>query len=298
MAVKVSNYHARIGIVSILLSEELDILGYKTRCMKILPIAVLGCFLSFTVSTTEAQRVGRKGVTPATRPAKPQPAAKYRPEQFSGRWQEVKRTNRAGETVEIVDTFYMHVQQRNKVVTREGRNPYLTGALQVEPNDILVAAADVFTIVSVTDSSLVLYNQEQYNHHFQRVERFSYETDRAGDGPIKPAFTPSTRTPEQLVGRWWMYKRQAPPGTVDLNAAYIKSFRVYAPTDSMAGKDWAIIAEAQRSEQMPARISVEGQQLRIVAGQKSFTYGIYESPAKELIVGDPDKELFFFRWAE
>lgn len=268
--------------------------------MLIHPTTALCCLFSLFVCSAEAQRVGRKGVTPLTRSAKPLPATNYQAEQFAGRWQEIKRTNRSGEVVEIVDTFYIHVQQRNKVVTREGKNPYLTGAFQVEPDDILVAAADVFKILSVTDSSLVLYNQEQYNHHFQRVDRFSHEKKdgAATAGQSKPSFTPATRRADQLVGRWWMYKRQAPPGTVDLNAAYMKSFQVHAVTDSVVEKDWVMIAESQRTEQVPARISVDGQQIRIETATRTFTYVIYESPEKELIIGDSDKELFFFRWAE
>jgi hypothetical protein len=299
MAVKVSKYRGWRGGIGFSLCGEMNILQHKIRHMLIHPSAViLGMFCLFTLPA-DAQRVGRKGVTPATRPSKPLPAANYQPEQFAGRWQEVKRTNRAGEPVEIVDTFYIHVQQRNKVVTREGKNPYLTGALQVEPNDVLVAAADVFKIIQATDSSLVLYNQEQYNHHFQRVDRFSYESDRAAlnDKP-KEEYIPASRTSDQLVGRWWMYKRQAPPGTVDLNAAYIKSFHLYASTDSMAGKDWAMVAQAQRSEQQPARISVKGHHLRIESGKQVFTYWIYVSPEKELMIGDAGKEVFFFRWAE
>ena len=120
----------------------------------------------FTAIIFEAElqiiKVKRKGITPldvTKNKNVPAISSTYSLEQFAGKWQEVTRTDIKNSPVGFKDTLFYNFSGEN-VFSRDGVNMSLKGDAAIEPGNVLVAAADVFTIRSMSNNKVVLDDGE------------------------------------------------------------------------------------------------------------------------------------------
>ena len=128
---------------------------------------------------TDAQKVKRKGVIPidVSMVRKHEKTPQYTVNQLLGKWQEVARKEKSTGVVLFVDTIYLNFTTLNAVFTKEGNQPVFKGAAEiVAPGNVLLAAGDVYTILSVTANEIVLDNQENIIHSFKKTNQFWHET--------------------------------------------------------------------------------------------------------------------------
>ena len=128
---------------------------------------------------TDAQKVKRKGVIPidVSMVRKHEKTPQYTVNQLLGKWQEVARKEKSTGVVLFVDTIYLNFTTLNAVFTKEGNQPVFKGAAEiVAPANVLLAAGDVYTILSVTANEIVLDNQENIIHTFKKTNQFWHET--------------------------------------------------------------------------------------------------------------------------
>ena len=128
---------------------------------------------------TDAQKVKRKGVNPidVSIVRKHEKTPQYTVNQLLGKWQEVARKEKSTGVVLISDTIYLNFTTLNAVSTKEGNQPVFKGAVEiVAPGNVLLAAADVYTILSVTADEIMLDNQENIIHTLKKTNQFWHET--------------------------------------------------------------------------------------------------------------------------
>jgi len=262
---------------------------------KILCILMAALFIGSSISAQQ-RRVKRQGVTPTTVGANPKNEFTYNYSiaQFKGKWQEVKRTLKNGTPAVITDTVFIFFKGDDKVETRDGNKTYIKGEAMLEaPGNILVAAADIYTILSATNDTLVLDDQDTFIHTLIKVNQFWIETvgktpvaTEAYDQPVKP-------TIEQLIGNWNIYRRQAAPGTISSNTVLIKNLKITNKIDESNATGEVTIYNNEKSETLACTVSINGTAMQINAGTNKWTFPVYKADGKELVFGTKGKLLYF-----
>jgi hypothetical protein len=262
---------------------------------KILYVLIVALIICSSI-TAQQRRVKRQGVTPTTVGAKPKNEFTYNYSiaQFKGKWQEVKRTYKNGNLASITDTIFIFFKGDDKVETRDGNKTYIKGEGMLEaPGNILVAAADIYTILSATNDSLVLDDQDEFIHTLVKVNQFWIETvgktpvaTEAYDQPVKPNI-------DQLKGNWNIYRRQAAPGTINSNTVLIKNLKITNKIDENSATGEVTFYNNEKSETATCTIVINGTAIQINAGTNKWTFPVYKADGKDLVFGNKGKLLYF-----
>ena len=271
---------------------------YTIYFMLIKKILTVG-LLIFFVSSIFAQRVKRKGTTPIDisknkrQPASNTPA--FTMEQLVGKWQEIRRTYKNNSPENFTDTNFLNFTSPSNVTTRTGNNQasIVGEALIEQPGNTLLAAADVYTIVSVTDSVMVLDNQEYFLHTFKKTNQFWYET--FGKLSVKPDVykDPVSVKISDVMGKWGVYKRQAKPGAIKPPANIIRYLKITEKTGKNSAKGEITFYQSEQSKVLPCTIKTTSTGIDITAGEFNWSLFTYKADGKELIFGDIGVMVYF-----
>jgi hypothetical protein len=243
-----------------------------------------------------AQRVGRRGVNPVnTTNSKKQPVYTFTLEQLQGRWQEVKRSDAEKTELPIADTIYLHFTENNKVETRDGTKNIMRGmALIDDPGNVLIAAADIYTIVAVSATELLLADDEGTTHTLQKKEIFWRETlgknavtDQVLDTPLDPDMAALS------VADWAVYRRRAKPGAVDNDAYLIRYIKSIKDNGNKTATAELTFYSKDKTEVVPCTITVVNNQIEIKSGEHSWRMFVYKLEKEELIFGDHKTLLYY-----
>jgi hypothetical protein len=252
----------------------------------------------FFITTANAQtrRVKRQGVTPIQTGASNQSKITYtyKADQFKGKWQEVKRFYKNQQPASIVDTVFLFFKGDNKAETRDGTKTFMKGDVMIEtPGNILVVAADVYTIISVSKDTIVLDDQEEFVHTLVKVEKFWHETvgkvaivSDAFDNPVNPSI-------QNLMGNWGVYRRQSKPGALDAGTLLIKHLKIKEAKGANTATGEITVYTNQQSEQLSCTVTINGTNMLIKTEKQSWIFPVYKADGKELVFGDKSKLIYF-----
>jgi hypothetical protein len=257
--------------------------------------------LFFVSIAGNAQRVKRKGVQPIDVSKNKGQVNQYAGpvftlEQLTGKWQETSRTNMDKTPKPIADTILLNFTAPGKVTTRDGNQSNIVGDAAIDaPGNILLAAADVYTIVSVDSNELVLDDQEGFLHCFNRTAQFTYETygrlsvnqDRY-NSPVQVALP-------AVMGKWSVYRKQAKPGMVKPTDNVIRFLHIKEKTGEGAAKGEINFAQQEKSATLPCSIKISNTAIDITAGENTWHLNVYKADAKELVFGDSEGLLYYAR---
>jgi large exoprotein involved in heme utilization and adhesion len=251
----------------------------------------------FVCTSVTAQRVKRKGVTPVNVSKNQKTDStkyKYTIEQLNGKWQEIKRTAGNKTIMPITDTIYLWFKEENKVETKDGAKTYLRGEAVIDPpGNILIAAADVYTIISVGNDELVLDDPDKIRHTFKKTNQFWHET--LGKKPVQhESFgNPVTPTIAGITGNWSVYRRQSKPGAVTANTMLIKRLKISTATSDQTASGEITCYSNEKSETLPCTVTINGSNMIIEAGNYNWRFPVYKADGKELVFGDMGKLVYY-----
>jgi hypothetical protein len=264
--------------------------------MKQKQIILLLVLLSIIPSFLFAQRVGRRGVNPVnTNTSKKGAVYNFTLEQLQGRWQEIKRSDADKSEVPISDTIYLHFTETNKVETRDGTKTIMRGvAIIDEPGNVLIAAADIYTIGAVSATELLLLDDDGTVHTFTKKEIFWRETlgknavtDQVLDTPLDPNLA-------DLAGTdWTVYRRRAKPGAVSNESFLIRYVKSIKDNGDKTATAELTFYSKDKTEVMPCTITVVNNQIEIKSGEHSWLMFVYKVEKDELIFGDHKTLLYY-----
>lgn len=261
--------------------------------MRFEKMAISLVLISLTIPAL-AQRVKRKGTTPININKKQPQQIIYTLEQLAGKWQEMKRTGKGNNPIEIEDTLFLNFLNRNEVLSQEGKNPTLSGTAQIDPGNVLLVAGDVYTILSLNKEQMVLREDNStITHTFAKVESFWHESAGAA-AIVQPLYdTPKAFILEEVMGQWSVYRRQAKPGEVNPPTTIIKYLKLLEKTDATHAKGEVTFYVSEKSQTLPCTATVNGTQMEITAEGNKWTVYVYKADGKELVFGDADVMLYY-----
>jgi hypothetical protein len=253
----------------------------------------------FSIIKIDAQ-VRRKGVTPLRRGNydTTEIPSKYSLAQFQGKWQEYKRTDHNNNPVSFNDSLLLAFTDSNKVETKTNLNNRMTmkGTAEIDPGDILTAAADEYKIVSVSQDEIVLDDEDQYIHWFKKVNQFFYESLGKNQVNQDSYTTPIQATIVDIIGNWSVYKRDAKPGAITDDMFLIKYLNITTKTGDNTATGIITFYKGENSQQLPVTVTLNGTNIKIIAGQNTWDLSVYKADGKEFIFGNPG--LLYFCKAE
>jgi hypothetical protein len=264
--------------------------------MKQLYLPLLLAILLLAPEFLLAQRVGRRGVNPVnTTASKKGPVYNFTLAQLQGRWQETKRTDADKSALPIGDTIYLHFTEADKVETRDGTKTIMRGVAFIdEPGNILVAAADVYNIGAITETELLLLDDDGTVHTLTKKEIFWRETlgknaitDPVLDTPLDPNLA-------DLVGiNWTVYRRRAKPGAISNESVLIRYVKSIKDNGDKTATAELTFYSKDKTEVMPCTITVVNNQIEIKSGDHSWLMYVYKVEKDEWIFGDHKTLLYF-----
>ena len=248
-------------------------------------------------ATADAQRVKRKGVTPLdvtkNKNAAGKKVSEFTLEQFTGKWQETGREDREKNLAIIIDTIMLNFTEPGKVITSDGNHSNIVGEADIAPGNVLLAAADVYTIISVTPEQLILDDQENYIHIFTKTQQFTYET--YGKNIVKPdTYTePVAVKLADITGKWSVYRRQAKPGAIHPPTNIIRYLFVTNKVDDSTANGQITFYVDEKSQEMSCTVKINENSITVTAGTNTWNLPVYKADGKEFIFGDPEVLLYY-----
>ena len=256
-------------------------------------------FLMLTMSTLLAQRVKRKGTTPIDISKNKRLPNDNKPEftmeQLVGKWQEIRRTYKNNSPDNFTDTNFLNFTSASKVTTRTGNNQgsMVGDALIEQPGNTLMAAGDVYTILSITDSTMILDNQEYFLHTFKKTNEFWFET--LGKLSVKQDIykEPVAIKISDIMGKWGVYKREAKPGTINQSISVIRYLKIKEKISETAAKGEITFYQSEQTKALPCNIKITNAGVDIIAGEFKWNLFVYKADSKEFIFGNKESILYF-----
>jgi hypothetical protein len=250
-------------------------------------------FLLAITLSSEAQKmkVKRKGVTPLN-VTKNTDAVKQIPDtlpvyslrQLTGKWQEVSRENtRTNSPVGFNDTLFYTFSGRGEVYSRDGVNMSMRGEALIEPGNVLVAAADVFTIRSMNNHQVILDDGE-YLHTLVRKSNFWHETLPTNAVAPEKFVSPVSVTAAALSGKWKIYRRAAQPGTTDKVLIRVLNVQEIKNDNTATGE--IMFYKTEKLETLPCTITLNGEKMQISTEKNTWNVNVYRADGKDLVFGD------------
>lgn len=245
-----------------------------------------------------SQRVQRAGVEPIdvskNKKKKGKKTAEFTIDQFSGKWQEVARENRAHESADIKDTLFINFISRNEVFSWEGMQPKLKGSATIDPpGNILSIVADVYTIISADKEQIVLFDQDKYIHRFKKMDLFYYETL----GKLKvtqEAFAdPVAVSYKDIAGKWNVYRKQAKPGAINPPTNIVSKLTIEESADGSFAKGEITYYVTEETKVFPCKYQLNGNTLVVTTEENTWTLKTYKADGKEFVFGDADVLLYY-----
>ena len=248
-------------------------------------LSALVFLTAFTLSAaSQKMKVKRKGVTPLDVTKNPPANSSiYSLNQFTGKWQEVNRTDYKNNSVGFKDTLFYNFSDKGEVFSRDGVNMSLMGEALIDPGNVLVAAADVFTIRSMNNNQVVLDDGE-YLHTLVRKNGFWYETLPTNAVIPERLITPISINASALSGKWKVYRRAAQPGTVDKTLIRILNVQDIKNNSTATGE--IMFYKTEKLETLPCTITLDGDRMRISTEKNTWNVNVYKADGKDLVFGD------------
>jgi hypothetical protein len=245
-----------------------------------------------------AQRVKRKGVTPIDVSKNKRPGAKQEPEfttdQFVGKWQEIARVNKGSNSpADFTDTIYLNFLKHNRVITRDGNSANMAGDAAIESGNTLLVAADVYTIISLSDSQVVLDNQNDFIHTLKKTNEFIFDT--YGKNLVKKEIfiDPVPVTLADVMGKWMVYKKDAKPGVINPPVNIIQYLKITDSVGENIANGEVTFYQTDKSKEMSCTIKVTNAGLDIMAGEYTWSLFVYKADKKEMVFGDAGVLLYY-----
>lgn len=249
-------------------------------------LSVLVFLTAITLSAESQQmKVKRKGVTPLD-VTKNHPASKsiYSLNQFTGKWQEVSRTDSRNNPVSFKDTLFYNFSDKGEVFSRDGVNMSLKGEAFIDPGNVLIAAADVFTIRSMNNNKVVL-DDGDYQHTLVRRNDFWYETLPTTAVVPQKLIDPVSANISALAGKWKIYRRDAKPGTEN-HRILMRILNVINIKDNNTATGELTFYQTERLETLPCTITLKEGGMHISTAKDSWNFNVYKADGKDLVFGD------------
>lgn len=229
-------------------------------------------------------KVKRKGVTPIDITKNP-PAnsSTYQLQQFSGKWQEVSRTDERHNPVGFKDTLFYNFSDKGEVFSRDGVNMSLMGEAAIDPGNVLVAAADVFNIKSMNNGQVVLDDGE-YIHTLVRKKDFWYESLPTNTVVPEKFSIPVEANISSLAGKWKVYRRDAKAGKEN-NRTLIRILNIIGTNNNTATGEITFY-RTEKLETLPCTITLNGERIHIATANDSWNMTVYKADGNDLVFGD------------
>jgi hypothetical protein len=232
----------------------------------------------------------RRGETLQTRGnSKKSKKADYTLAQLQGKWQEFERKDRSNNTaVPFNDSIQLKFTDSNKVQTRTSivTSMTLVGVADIDADNTLTVAADEYAIKSLANDVVVLDDNDRFIHSLRKMDSFWYE--KLGTLSVKPEdfATPVKANINDILGKWYVYRRRAKPGATADDVQLIKYLNIPAKADEHTATGDITFYKGQTIQQLPCTLTLDGSDIKIVAGKNTWKLSVYQADAINFVFGN------------
>jgi hypothetical protein len=132
----------------------------------------------------------------------------------------------------------------------------LKGEAEIDEEDNLYAAADVYSIKSVTANQIVLDDNSRFVHTLKKMDSFWYEKLGKDTAKREEFSAPIAVKVDKIMGKWYIYRRQAKPGAISDKEQLIKYFNVLKKSDATTAMGDVTFFRGITTEQLPCTVAL------------------------------------------
>ena len=215
--------------------------------------------------------------------------------QLKGKWQEIIRKNRNDSTrIKFTDSVLLKFYDSNKVQTRTSVATSLTlnGEAEIDGDNNLYVASDVYLIKSLTATELVIDDNSKFIHTLKKVDSFWCEKlgkltvkQNEGDAPIAVQSN-------SILGKWFVYRRQAKPGGIKDSEQLIKYLNLPVRVDHVTASGDITFFRGPETQNLTCTATLNKTEIKIVAGKIIWKFFVYQADSTNLVFGDDHLKYF------
>jgi hypothetical protein len=259
--------------------------------MKYFLLAIVGCIIFLQ---TEAQ-YKRKGENLQNARNHRISQASFSLAQLTGKWQETIRKNRNDSSkIKFNDSILLKFYDSNKVQTRTSIATSLTlnGESEIDGDNNLYVASDVYLIKSISATELVIDDKSKFIHILKKVDSFWYE--KLGKLTVKQneADAPIAVPSNNILGKWFVYRRQAKPGGIADSEQLIKYLNLPVRVDNARASGDVTFFRGPDTQNLTCTATLNKTEMKIVAGKITWKFFVYQADSTNLVFGDDHLKYF------
>lgn len=256
-------------------------------------LILLTCLLLFPDAW--AQRVKRKGVEPMdVGRKKSAKQSNYQLDQLQGRWQEIRRSPQDNSSaLAFTDSLLIRIDgKKGEVRDATSMRIGLIGEAQLEPDNMLSIAADIFEIKYLDKEKLILDDGE-FLRVLQKKEIFYHET--VGKTPVQAEAIgePVAINIEQLMGKWLIYRRQAEAGIRDEARMLIKSFEIKEIISGNKASGEIAFFSNDITETATCTFIFSNGNMTLETDKHNWVFMTYKADGQEFIFGEKGRFMYY-----
>jgi hypothetical protein len=259
---------------------------------------LLAFLILFALALQVDAQYKRKGETLTNRGGKTSSTAKkadYTLQQLKGKWQEFERKDRNTNTVvDFADSIQLKFLDSNKVQTRTSviTTMSMEGYADIDTDNTLTAAADEYTIKSLTATELVLDDNDKFIHRLKKLDSFWFEKLGKLSVRVEDFSSPIKAGINNILGSWTIFRRRAKPGATKDEVELIKSLNIPDKVNESTASGFIVFYKGQTSQQLPCTVYLKGTNIDIVAGKRKWDLAVYQADKNYFVFGN--SSLLYF----
>ncbi|MEO5943703.1 MAG: hypothetical protein ABIP30_11770 [Ferruginibacter sp.] len=245
----------------------------------------------FVTQALFAQRVKRKGTTPLELNKNTTSSKNiYTLAQVQGKWQEFNRTFIAtNEKAVFLDSLMIAINKSNAEV-KEGMSMNMKGEAAIEDRNSLYVAGDRYSIVSVSDSQLVL-NDGEFFKTMKQVPQFYLETVGKDSVVLAEYTVPKNVLMTDILGTWTVYKKEAKPGIINKDTYLVNTISVLKNSNQNLATGEIIMGQDNAQQKYPCTFILKDSTLQVLVDNKTLSFNTYKATDGEFVFGNKTEVL-------
>ncbi|MBS1918129.1 MAG: hypothetical protein JST87_17805 [Bacteroidetes bacterium] len=215
--------------------------------------------------------------------------------QLKGKWQETIRKNRSDSSrIKFNDSILLKFYDSNKVQTRTSVATSLTlnGEAEIDGDNNLYVASDVYLVKSLSANELVIDDNSKFIHTLKKVDSFWYE--KLGKLPVKQneGDQPISVNSNSILGKWFVYRRQAKPGGIADSEQLIKYLNLPVRIDNVTASGDITFFRGSETQKLTCTVTLNKTEIRIISGKFAWKFFTYQADSTNLVFGDGHLKYF------
>jgi hypothetical protein len=179
---------------------------------------------------------------------------------------------------------------KNSGEVKEGMSMNMKGEVAIDDRNSLYVAGDSYSIISVSDSQLVL-NDGEFLKTLKQVPYFYLETVGKDSVAVAEYTIPKNVLMADILGTWTVYKKEAKPGIINKDTYLVNTISILKNSNQNIATGEIIMGQDNVQQKYPCTFILKDSTLQILVDNKTLDFKTYKAADGEFVFGNKAEVL-------